>query len=220
MIAPHLISESIPPLHIEDSGDQALLVMLEYNVSQLPVTDGELYAGLVTREDVLHMKPLSEPLKNFSSSFRQPFVKSTAHLFDMIKAAIEFNVRIIPVVNEEQKYLGLVSAESCLRAFAVLNSLKEAGGILELEIAAKNYSLSELAGIVEEQQSEILCLYTNINHAEQKVEVTIKLNTTEVAALIAAFERYEYEVKAVHNDTEYTADLKERYDSFMRYLKV
>src|SRR5688572_17922922 len=138
MIAPHLISHSIPPLHLDDSGEQALMVMHEYNVSQLPVVDGNSYVGLVIMEDIINMKHLSKAIKNFSQSFRQPFVKDTAHIFEVMKAALEFNVRVVPVIDEEHKYLGLISAESCLRAFAVLNSVKDAGGILELEIPVSN----------------------------------------------------------------------------------
>ncbi len=88
MIAPHLISHSIPPLHLDDSGEQALMVMHEYNVSQLPVVDGNSYVGLVIMEDIINMKHLSKALKNFSQSFRQPFVKDTAHIFDVMKASI------------------------------------------------------------------------------------------------------------------------------------
>ena len=220
MIAPELISHTVPPVHLDDTGEQVMMVMHEYNVSQLPVVDGNSYIGLVTMEDIINIKHLSNPLQSFTQTFRKPFVKDTAHIFDVMKAAIEFNVRVVPVVNDEQRYLGLVSAESCLRAFAILNSVKDAGGILELEIPVKDYLMSEVAKIVEENEAEILCLYTNINQREQKVEITIKLNTTEVSAIVAAFERYEYEVIAIYNDTEYTEDLKDRYDSLMRYLNV
>ncbi len=220
MIAPELISHTVPPVHLDDTGEQAMMIMHEYNVSQLPVVDGNSYIGLVTMEDIINIKHLSNPLQSFTQTFRKPFVKDTAHIFDVMKAAIEFNVRVVPVINDEQRYLGLVSAESCLRAFAILNSVKNAGGILELEIPVKDFLMSEVAKIVEENEAEILCLYTNINQQEQKVEITIKLNTTEVSAIVAAFERYEYEVIAIHNDTEYTEDLKDRYDSLMRYLNV
>lgn len=220
MIAPDLISHSIPPLHLDDTGEQVLLAMHEYNVNQLPVVDGNSYIGLVTMEDVINMKHLNQPLKNFTQIFRKPSVKDTAHIFDVMKSALEYNVRVVPVINDDHKYLGMISAESCLRAFAVLNSVKDAGGILELEIAVKDYSLSEVARIVEENDAEILCLYTNINQREQKAEITIKLNTSEVSGIIAAFERYEYVVTSVYNDAEYAEDMKDRYDLLMRYLNV
>ena len=41
---------------------------------------------------------------------------------------------------------------------------------------------------------------------ENKVEITLKLNTVEVAAIVAAFERYEYHVKAIYNDAEYSEE--------------
>lgn len=220
MIAPNLISDSIPALHLEDRGEHALVAMHEYNVSQLPVVEGVNYIGLVTMEDIINMKNLNKPLKSFAQTFRKPFVKDTAHIFDVMKAALEYNVRIVPVINNEHRYLGLISAESCLRAFALLNSVKDTGGILELEIAVKDYQLSEVARIVEDNEAEVLCFYTNINQETQRIEITLKLNTSEVAAIVAAFERYEYEVKAIYNDTAYTENLKERYDSLMRYLNV
>jgi hypothetical protein len=50
--------------------------------------------------------------------------------------------------------------------------------------------------------------------------VTLKLNTHELSAIIAAFERYEYSVKGVYNDDTYHEDVKDRYDALMRYLDV
>jgi CBS domain-containing protein len=220
MIAPHLISDTIPSLQLEDTGEKALLVMHENSINQLAVLDGSSYVGLVTMEDVINMKQLNKPLKIFSQTFRQPFVKDSAHIFDIMKTAVEFSVRVIPVINDEHKYLGLISAESCLRAFAVLNSVKEPGGILELEMPVSNYSLSEIAKIVEENDASIVCFYSNVRQEESKAEITLKLNTTEISAIVSAFERYEYEVKAIYNDTEYVEDLKDRYDALMRYLNV
>jgi CBS domain-containing protein len=220
MIAPDLISDSIPPLHLEDSGEHALIMMQEYNVSQLPVLDGKKYAGLTTLDEIINLKHLSQSLKSFQLPVRKPYVLNTAHIFDVMRAAVDFNVKVVPVVNESNEYLGLISAESCLRAFAVLNSVKEAGAIIEVDIPLADYSVSELARIVEDNDANILCFYTNINQPEALVEVTIKLDTTEVNGIVASFERYEYEVKAVHNDAEYTEELKDRYDALMRYLNV
>jgi predicted transcriptional regulator len=220
MIAPHLISDFIPALHLEDSGEHVLMAMHEYNVSQLPVVEGKKYVGLVAMEEIINLKHLSQPLKSFQLPARKPFVQNTAHIFDVMKAAIDFNVRVVPVVDEEQNYLGIISAESCLRAFGVLNSVKEPGAILELEIPFSDYSLSEVARIAEDNEVKVLCLYTNINQHDSIMEITMKVNATDVASLVASFERYEYEVKAVYNDVEYTEELKDRYDALMRYLSV
>jgi acetoin utilization protein AcuB len=220
MIAPSLISDSIPPLHLEDSGEHALITMQEYNVSQLPVLDGNKYVGLITIDEILHQKHLSHTIKSFQLPVRKPFVTDTAHIFDVMKAALDFNVRVVPVVDEDFEFKGLISAESCLRGFAILNSVKDIGAIIELETAQADYSLSEVARITEENNANILCFYTNVRRQDGIIEITLKLNTTEVAAIVAAFERFDYEVKAIYNDAEYTEELKDRYDGLMRYLNV
>ncbi len=220
MIAPNLISDYITPLQVSDNGEHALVMMHEHNTNQLPVVDDNKYVGLVTMEEVINMKHLSKPLENFANSFDKPFVLDTDHIFDVMKTAVEFNVRMVPVVDEENNYKGSVSAESCLRAFALLNSVKEAGGILELEKELKEYSLSEIARIVEDNEAAILCLYTNVEKNSSKMQITVKLNTTNLSSIIATFERYNYEIKTVHNEKEYTEDLKDRYDALMRYLNV
>lgn len=220
MIAPSLISDSIPPLHLQDSGEHALITLQEFNVSQLPVLDGNKYVGLITIDEIIHQKHLSHAIQSFQLPARNPFVLNTAHIFDVMKAAVEFNVRIVPVVDEDAVYLGLISAESCLRGFAVLNSVKDSGAIIEMEIDHPAYSLSEIARIAEENSANILCFYTNIRPQDGIVEITLKLNTTDVTTLIAAFERFDYEIKSVYNDSEFTEELKDRYDGLMRYLNV
>jgi hypothetical protein len=171
-------------------------------------------------DEIINQKHLSHTLKSFQLPLRKPFVMNTAHIFDVMRAALDFNVKVIPVVNDEFQYLGLISAESCLRAFAVLNSVKDAGAIIELEIPVTDYSLSEVARIAEDNESNILCFYTSINQENATVQITLKVNITDVNSLVASFERYEYEVKGVYNDVEYTEELKDRYDGLMRYLNI
>ena len=92
MIAPSLISDTIPPLHLEDSGENALITMQEFNVSQLPVLDGQQYVGFLTFDEIIGLKHLHNSIKSFKLSMRKPFVLDTAHIFDVMKAAVDFNV--------------------------------------------------------------------------------------------------------------------------------
>lgn len=220
MIAPKLISDFVPPLSVEDTGEVALMRMHEYNVNTMAVVDGRKYAGLISMEEVINTKHLNQPLRDFSANIRKPFVFDTAHVFDIMKAAVEFNVRVVPVIDEEENYVGLISAESCLRAFASLSSISSNGGIIELEKGLNEYSLSEIVRIVEENEAQVLSMYTHTDHENGTVQITLKLNTTELNGIIAAFERYEYQITGVFNETEYTEDMKERYDALMRYLNV
>jgi hypothetical protein len=137
-----------------------------------------------------------------------------------MKAAIEYNVKLVPVLSLEDKYIGLITAESCMRAFAKLQSVMDEGGIIQLSIPVKDFQLSEIARIVESNGAQILNYYSDIDQKTSTINITLKLNTNELSAIIAAFERFEYEVQGVHQDESYQEDVKDRYDALMKYLDV
>jgi len=138
----------------------------------------------------------------------------------VIKAAVEYSVKVVPVLSLDQKYIGLITAESSMKAYASLLSVMDEGGIVTLSVPVKDFQLSEIARIVESNNATILSYYSHINQTTSMVDVTLKLNTTELSAIISAFERYEYEVDDVYNDENYNEDVKDNYDALMRYLDV
>ena len=52
------------------------------------------------------------------------------------------------------------------------------------------------------------------------MEITIKLNRTDIASIVAAFLRYDYTVKATFNDARVYDTSQERYDQLMNYLNM
>ena len=220
MYARDIVSEGLNPLDLVDSGEKAIVRMHEYNVNQLPVTDGDKYIGIINMDEIVALQHLNDSLKDLKVQLKRPYVHEDAHLFEVMKAAVEYNVKVVPVLSADEKYIGLITAESCMRAFAKSESVMEEGGIITLSMAVKDFQLSEIARIVESNNAAILSYYSHIDQANSEVEVTIKLNTTELSAIIAAFERYQYNVEDVYNDENYNENVKDNYDALMKYLDV
>lgn len=220
MYARDIVSEGLNPMDLTDSGERAIMRMHEYNVSQLPVTDGDKYIGIINMDEIVALRHLNDPLKDLQVQLKRPYVHEDAHLFEVMKAAVEYGVKVVPVLSADEKYIGLITAESCMRAFATSESVMEEGGIITLSVPVKDFQLSEIARIVESNNAAILAYYSHIDQPASAVEVTIKLNTTELSAIIAAFERYQYSVKDVYNDDNYNEDVKDNYDALMKYLDV
>ena len=220
MYANEIVSEGLKPLDLSDSGESAIVRMHEYNVNQLPVTDGDKYIGIINLDEIVALRHLNDPIKNLQLPLKRPYVHENAHMFEVMKAAVEYSVKVVPVLSNDEKYIGLITAESCMRAFATLQSVMDEGGIVTLSIPVKDFQLSEIARIVESNNATILAYYSHIDQATGMVDVTLKLNTSEMSAIISAFERYEYEVEGVYNDENYNEDVKDNYDALMKYLDV
>lgn len=220
MYAREIVTEGLKPLDNGDTGESAILRMHEYNVNQLPVTEAGRYIGIINMEDVVALAHLNNPIKELPVPLKRPYVFETAHLFEVIKTAVQYNVKVVPVLGKDEKYIGLITAESSMRAFAALQSLMEDGSMITLSVPLKDYRLSEIARIAEDNNVKILSLCSQINPSGPAIEITLKLNSQELSPLIAAYERYDYEVQGVYQADSYNEDMKDRYDALMRYLDI
>ncbi|MCS6819959.1 MAG: hypothetical protein NZ522_08400, partial [Chitinophagales bacterium] len=129
-------------------------------------------------------------------------------------------ISIIPVLDEDENYLGVITADSLLRALCHFSSWQEEGSIIEIEMPSRNYSLYEIARLVEGNNLKILSSFTHLRPDTQTTVVTLKINSLNLESIVSAFERYGISVNGVYHETEYSEDLRERYDSLMRYLNV
>jgi hypothetical protein len=107
-----------------------------------------------------------------------------------------------------------------LTSFANTGSIKETGGIIVLEINEHDYSMAQIAQIVESNNARILSSYIMSSPDSTKIEVTLKINQLELSRIIRTFERYDYFVKETFQKDANDTDLQIRFDSLMNYLNI
>lgn len=219
MTAEQLISDSIIPLRTSESGDTALGIMNEFYVRHLPIVNDKQLLGLISEEDILE-HDAHEPVGSYRLSLIRPYVQHSDHLYEILRLIAEYHLTLIPVVDEEENYIGLVTMEDLLQHFAKIASFSEPGSILVLEMSRHDYQLSQIAQIVESENAAILSSFITTNLESTRVDVTIKINRQNIQNILATFDRYDYEIKASFNETEYLDALRDRYDSLMAYLNV
>lgn len=220
MTAKYLVTNLIPPLKTSDTGEQAITWMQEFNVHHLPIVNNEQFLGLISEDDILDMNDLFVPIGNHPLSLFRPFVHEHAHIYEVIKVCCDLGLSIIPVVDEQENYVGVITLQSLVQHFGTLSSIRENGGIVELEVNKNDYSLSEIARIVESNNALILSNYLTSLPDTAKILITLKLNVSDLKHIIATFERFNYKITAFYQETEYYEQLKERYDSLMNYLNI
>jgi hypothetical protein len=220
MYARELISEDIPPLKTSDTGERALAWMDEFRVSHLPIVNNVDFLGLISESDILDFNSSNEPIGGHSLNLSRPYVFDYQHTYDVLKVMSSLKLSVIPVLNDKEQYLGLIHLSTLLQHFAEMASMKESGGLLVLELNLHDYSLSEIARIVESNDAKILSSYISSQIDSTKLEVTIKINRTDLSAIIQTFNRFNYTIKASFHQSEYVDDLKDRFDSFMSFLNI
>jgi acetoin utilization protein AcuB len=220
MFASELISNSIPPLRTSDTVQKSLERMTEFKLYHLPIVNESQFIGLVAEEDLIEIKDTEQAIGALSLPLLNPFVYDDAHLYDIIRLFNQLKLSIVPVLDHKKNYLGMISVNNVLEYTSDMYAVKEHGGIIVLEINNRNNSLSHMAQIVEADNAQILSSYVQSFPDSTKLEVTLKINKTELSGIIASFERYNYQVKAVFNTTLADDGTEDRYNSFMNYLNV
>lgn len=220
MFIHQLISSDIPALHMEDTGDKALQLMQELHVAHLSLIDGDEYKALIKEDDILNWDTPEQPLSSAAFLNFRPVVYGHLHPYEAVRRAVQQNISVVPVINEENKYLGSVSRNELLEFMSAHSGINQSGGIITLEVNPANYSLSEIARICENNDIIIINVQVFTYDGKETMDVVIKTSTKEIQSLVSSFERYEYTVKEIFGEMPSIEGMMDRYESLMHYINM
>jgi acetoin utilization protein AcuB len=220
MIAKELISTEIPSLHLNHTGDDAMAIMGEYCVRHLPIIQQDELLGLISEDIVLEHDP-ELPFTSYRLAVVCPFVRERDHVYEIMRQMNVHKLTVIPVVGQKSgRFVGVITLNDLLKYFAESASLSEPGSIVVLEVNRFQYSLSQIARIVESEGGIILNSFIRSIPDSNEMQVTIKIGRPDIRGILNAFERYRFNVVASFTEEEYIETLQEHYDSLMSYLNV
>lgn len=220
MFAGKLIKDTVPPLKPTDTCQRALMWMDEFHLNSLPVINGKSFIGLIKQSDLVETNSPEELLQSQETPLSRIFVYSNQHVYDVVKFAALHKCDVIPVLNDNQEYEGLITIADLVEYFAESKSVYMPGGIIILELRFSDFSMTQIAQIVESDGAHILSTSVSATTDPQLIELTIKIDKVDIARILSAFYRYNYHVTASYFQSEFGDDLKNRYESLMNYLSI
>jgi len=220
MIAVDLIQDDIPVLNLSDDISTAVTFFDDYNLNQIPVFGASELIGLIDEEVVLNA-PKKSKLKDLKKHFRKEEILSEKNLFDVLHFFRHGNLSVLPVVDKDNNYLGCIHERILLQKICEILKVENPGGIIHLQVRIIDYSLAQIAQIVEGNGARILSVLCLPNSSNSKLmELLIKINQEELSGIIQTFQRYEYKIMASFHKNIYKQGLNDRLDSFIRYLNI
>jgi CBS domain-containing protein len=220
MLAKFLVTDSVVPLKTSDSASYAIKMMEDYKVTHIPIVNNVEFLGLISEEDILTHNKLDDPIGVHNLSTVSQFVYDHQHIFEVITIFASQKLTLLPVLNKQNQYLGVIMLTDLIQRFSEVSSMQNPGGIIILEINVNDYSLVEIASIVESNNSKIINMFVSPHNDSTKIELTLKINKMDIYPILQTFERYSYNVLASYSESEINDNLKERYDLLMNYLNI
>lgn len=218
MTAKDLINYMIPPLKPDDSLAKAQEWMDEFKTAELPVAQEGRFLGLID-EDMIYDQMDAQTVGDLHLKGEKCFVKHDRHYYDVLSTSYNQGFRLVAVLDKEERYLGVVSIQDVVEAFAQTSSLNSPGAILVLTVKKQDYSLSHIARMIEMNDVKILSSHTTpVVDESNQVRLTLKLDTEEISQVKTVLENNNVHIEATFNASALSYDEKERLDLLMKYL--
>jgi signal-transduction protein with cAMP-binding, CBS, and nucleotidyltransferase domain len=219
MLLKDFITKEYPVLKSFDTGEYALSMMDELKVQHLPLVDDGVYKCLLSEKDLLAMPdplaPVTEP------ALFAPDVTENSHLHEVIARMSRYRLTLLPVVDSEGKYIGVITRDRLIDAMAELCNAETSGSVVVLEMWPQDYVLSDIARIIEANNAHVLNLLYNIEQDTGRLRITIKIDLEDVTPVIRSFERFNYTV-LYHFMEKGMVDevLQQRMDELLYYMNM
>ncbi|BAV09881.1 CBS domain-containing protein [Filimonas lacunae] len=219
MLTSQLIVTSYPAVNLFDKAGFALQLMEDYDIQHLPIVSDEKFRGLISKDDLLDADEAA-PIALLEEQWIKASVHANDHFLQALKQASALDLSLIPVINEQSELQGVISRVELLHAAEKFTGAEEPGGLIVMEMEKRNFSFGEMSRLVETNDAYITQLNTYIDSSTGLLQITMKVNKSEISDIVATFQRYEYTVKHYFGEESYQNELKENYDLLMTYLKM
>lgn len=221
MLLESLINHEIPNLSPTQTIEEALGIMRDFFVAELPFVENGHLVALVDEDALLDAPEGSATITEAVVLKASPVVSVTAHPYEAACRMTEFKLSLLPVIDEQQQFLGVLTRHDLFQyLFDSATGLAFPGAVVVLSMQPSDYSLSEIARICESCDTTVLNVQIFSTPQVEGMEVVLKTNKQDLQALRAAFERFEYNVKEVFGAQADDGNLIERYRLLMNYINM
>jgi predicted transcriptional regulator len=220
MIARDIFTRDILPLTTTDTGLTALHWFEEFKVSHLPIVNGSEFLGLISENEIYSANSFEETLDKQTIPLQNIYVTQSQHVYTVIRLFTEYKLTLLPVLDENNSYMGVITMPGLVENLAAIAAVDNPGGIIVLELNVNDFSLTEISQIIESNDARLLSLYMKSQPDSLRTELTLKLNKMDIQPIIQTFLRYNYMIKASFFESDYTDDLRDRYNLLMNYLNI
>ena len=111
--------------------------------------------------------------------------------------------------------------QDVLISFSKMASFEEPGGVIVLQMQRHEYSMHEIARIVEGENAKILSFFIGTSPDSTLIDVMLKLDRShELSGILSTFNRFGYTIKASFVGDKYMNSLQDNFNSLMNYLNI
>lgn len=219
MMVTEYIIKDIEPLDEQATLGEAQDLFTQTTYSHVPIMNGNTYVGCLAENDV-HCHQADKVIADVKHMYEGFFVREDTNWLNILEAFGQNSANLMPVLDENNLYLGYYELEDVISYFNNTPFLSEPGSIIIVEHGVLDYSFSEIIQIVESNDGRVLGAFiSNIKNDVAQISIKIGSNTS-FNDILQAYRRYGYNVVSDHQEDSFLKDLRSRSQYLEKYLNI
>jgi predicted transcriptional regulator len=190
----------------------------EINFSHFPIIEENIYIGCIGADDVDNFDT-DKKVANYRYALEGFFARTSMIWIDVMEVFARNHTNIMPVLDEENRYVGYYEINDVINFFTETPFLKELGNIIIIEKPVADYSMAQITQIIESNNGKLLGAFISSSTFD-KIQITVKIGLGTINEILQTFRRYDYEIISNHDEDNYLTNLKERSDYLDKYLNI
>lgn len=212
------ISNDYKAIDTQETVGNVQIFLDDLSFSHFPITEEGIYIGSIVAEDIETFDS-DKKIADYRYTLEHFFARNNMIWLDVLEVFAKNHANLVPILDENNKYIGYYEIADVIKFFHETTFLKEQGAIIIVRTNILDYSMSQIAQIVESNNGKLLGLFIS-NSDINTVEVTLKISSGPLNEIIQTFRRYSYDIISEHNEDNYINSLKERSDYLDKYLNM
>jgi CBS domain-containing protein len=209
------ISKDFPCFSLSDSIESAREMLEAFGYSHIFIKKSHHFYGALA-QDSLYEDGILKDLENQIERFA---ILEDNNIMDSIRLFHTFNSNVVPVINKAEKYLGYISCEDIFQDLSKYPLFSESGAILTVEVPARKYSMTEIANIVEGNNSKFYGAFISFM-SDEVIQVTIKIGNENLSSIDETFDRYDYRIVQKYYSDEKSDLFQDRFGFFQKFIEI
>jgi predicted transcriptional regulator len=212
------INNDYKAINSSDSIESVLDFFEEARFSHFPVVEDGVYIGCISSDETETFDS-SKKVSNYRYALKGFFARTSMFWVDVLEVFSRNNTTVIPVLSDENTYVGYYEITEVIQNFYETPFVKEHGGVIIVEKSILDFTMSQVVQIVESNEGRILGLYVS-NTTPDRVQVTIKIVLGGMNEILQTFRRYGYEIISEYKEDVFLNNLKDRSAYLDKYLSI
>jgi Mg/Co/Ni transporter MgtE len=210
------ISKDFPCFSLTDSIESARDMLEDFGYSHVFIKKSHHFYGAIA-QDFLYEE--EGTLKDLEHQIERFAILDDNNIMDSIRLFYTFNANVIPVINKAEKYLGYISCEDIFQDLSKYPLFSESGAILTIETPSRKYSMTEIANIVESNNSKFYGAFIS-SMSDDAIQVTIKISNENLSSIDETFDRYDYRIVEKYYSDEKADLFKDRFGFLQKFIEI